>query len=94
MSYFKNFIRDNNIEKFSVGGISLFSYIDANGQEWLINRVNTEYKLPNRRNQLCEFTATNGQGIVDTPIKGNIKDEQFIASFYDGVEVLKWGSRL
>ena len=39
MSYFKDFIRDNNIELFSVGGTSTFSYIDPNGQEWLISRI-------------------------------------------------------
>lgn len=94
MSYFKDFIRDNNIEIADKGG--LYSYIDMNGQEWLVNRIvcslfqeNTDFGLPTRINHLCEFTATNGAGLVDRPIKGNRDDLQFIATFKEGIELLK-----
>ena len=112
MTYFKNFTIDNNIELFSVGGTSLFSYIDLNGQEWLISGIklnqatidnkNFNFKKwqedqdyyvtftpPKRQTEICVFTATNGAGIVDKPIKGNRDDLQFIAPFRVGVEVIK-----
>tara|TARA_R100001163_G_C4996492_1_gene147199 strand:- start:220 stop:498 length:279 start_codon:yes stop_codon:yes gene_type:complete len=89
MSNFKDFIKENNIQLANKD--DLYSYIDLNGQEWLINRVNTEFKHPTRRNQSCEFTATNGAGIVDTPIKGNFDNKQFIATFNEGIELLKSG---
>ena len=89
MSTFKDFKKENNIRMFSYSGISFYSYIDFNDQEWLINRVNTEFKHPIRRNQLCEFTATNGAGFVDRPIKGNRDDLQFITTFKEGIELLK-----
>tara|TARA_R100000995_G_C3457170_1_gene111201 strand:+ start:477 stop:770 length:294 start_codon:yes stop_codon:yes gene_type:complete len=94
MRSFKNFIGDNNIKISDKGG--LYSYIDQSGQEWLVNRIvcslfqeNTDFGLPTRINHLCEFTATNGAGFVDRPIKGNRDDLQFIATFKEGIELLK-----
>ena len=87
MSTFKDFIGDNNIKISDKGG--LYSYTDKSGQEWLINHLDTEFELPSGKNQLCEFTATNGAGFVDTPIKGNRDDLQFVATFKEGIELLR-----
>ena len=94
MSTFKDFKKENNIQLANKD--NLYSYIDKSGQEWLVNRIvcslfqeNTDFGLPTRINHLCEFTATNGAGIVDRPIKGNRDDLQFIATFKEGIELLR-----